>query len=671
MLDDRTQDKAVKLVLDSITLNDCVMRGEIHNHSNDLYARDVTITVAALDSENSVEWHWPLTIMPGETAPFEVEISWFPHVYSHENPAGSMQYLLNAENWKVFGNTSFDITAELSLTPDIGRAFSVNSDGTEHIVLYQNPYHKFLVYDERALELEESKDWYRYGREYSPITRHSFDLVFPERLVIGKDIEPIVSEFNLYQFTDIYYTPSWLYPEVYEEDTHDLVSDVRVYQAYKSGNKIVDVWELIPHLVVEQEDSHGLLIDRQFIAKSDFINYDLSPGEDTYIQLLDPYYNHSNFPHRNSGGGTLSSFAVSLFEQNFLWIGGVSHREISSIGDPSTTLPRSNGVSCFSSGALFSGDFNLIGQMAHQYIDNLGNYGILSTMGPDDIVPDEVYVDDNSVTVVNHTIRGLLFNGSERSYARDVRVEAIHKETGMLLGMWHWPLSMQPSESAPFEIKHFESDLSFEEIQFEVSAALSDQPDPTRSFLVKSYAGGRVYGERFMDLYNYRPYDSEYYEVEADYFLDQRAIHYGGRRSRYTKEEFLELYDGVLTMEDVEGLELFGFHDMYARLEPPDSHPELAKVITNQFIEGLRAFSALLDSEMRIVEVVELKPFTPVYGHSNMDKPYVTVDRIPAPNHWSPNAVRLLQITPYEDEADMDIGYYHLAWIGGASEPVG
>ncbi len=683
-LDDRTQDKTVKLVLDSITLNDCVMRGEIHNHSNDLYARHVTVTVAALDSENSVEWHWPLTIMPGETAPFEVEINWFPHVYNHDNPAGSMQYLLNAENWEVFRNTSFDITAELSLVPDVGRAFTVNADRTEHIALYQNRTHKFLVYDERALESEMSEDWYQYGREYSPKTRASFDLTFPEGMIRSKDIEPIVSKFNLYQFTDIYYTPSWLYPEVYVEGVHDLVSNVRVYQAYKSGTRIVDVWELIPHLVSEQVDSQGLLIDRQFIPKSDFTSYSLSPGEEAYIQLLEPYYDYSDFPNRSSerilpvnypehigGGEYLSALDRSQFDLYPLWLGAVSHSSVSSNSGPLKELATAANHTCFASGALRKGDFYLVGQTPYQRVRDLGFYGKLSYYDHDNSVGNGIMIEQDSLTSNGDTIRGLVYNESNDSYAVDVKVHAIDTETNLLMGEWLWPLSIQPGEHAPFEIQHSTSNFDLEKIEFQITAILSETVDSTRSFLIDFYSGGRVYGEQFMDLYDYRPYDSEYYKIEAEHYLDRRAMSNSGRRSRFTKDEFLKIYDGVMSAEDIEELELFGFGDLYARLQAPDSHPELAKIVMTQYIEHLRAFVAILDDDERVVEVNELTPFTPVYGHSNVDKTYVTVDRIPAPNLWSPNAVRLLVTIPYEDEADMEAGYGYQVWIGGASEPVG
>jgi len=142
------------------------------------------------------------------------------------------------------------------------------------------------------------------------------------------------------------------------------------------------------------------------------------------------------------------------------------------------------------------------------------------------------------------------------------------------------------------------------------------------------------------------------------------------------KQKILEMTDSsariehvlVKLAEDVEGLELFGFQDLYARLEPPDSHPELAKIATTQFIHDLRGYTAIFDRNDRIVDVKKVSLFTPVYGQANISKPYVEGSSIPAPNRWSPNAVRIMRIIPYEDEDEMIKGYYSQVWIGGAAE---
>lgn len=675
-LEDRTQDKVVKLVVDSITLKDCVMRGEVQNSSDDHYARNVTVMIGSHDGEDSVQWHWPLTMLPGESAPFEVQIGWFPHTYNSAN-YGDMQYALNIENWNYFANTYLDVVAELSLTPDLKRSFQLNADGTEFLVMYQNPGHRFLVYDERALELESSKRWYRHGREQSVISALSFASALPGDFVLSNDIDPIVSEFTLYKYTDLFYVPSRLYPDIYQAGVDDSVTNVKAYQAYKRGPRMIDVRELVPHSIPEEADAQGLLLDRELIPKTDFVNYDRSDGEQAYLQLLAPHYFFEELPTRNVAGesSTHREPSVGYYISDDVWIGGVSHREVSSTGYSWPTLVDENRGSCYASGPLCVGDFILQGQMATHFTDVLGRQGPCPSFEANVSISSDsgISVDQNSITLHGQEIRGLIHNPSRNLLARDVAVIAKLGDSEIQLGEWRWPLSVQPGEHAPFEISHHLSNLRSEDIQFQVSAKLSEDLDPTRSFLLNTFAGGRVYGAEFRHLYDDMPFASPhpmYYEIKPRQVLDYHVIQLTPG-IRYTKNEFLELYGGAVRLEDIKGVELFSFKDIYARLEAPDSHPELAKIATTQHIHDLRAYAARFDEDMRVVDVEEISLFTPIYGVSNLDQQYVEVDAIPAPNRWSPNAVRLLLITPYEDEEDMNRGRYSQVWIGGASESVG
>ncbi len=666
--DDRTQNKTVRFVVDSITLNDCVMRGEIRNHSEDLYARNVTVTIGSINGEESAQWHWPLTMEPGETAPFEIRIGWFPH--AREFYEGELEEIV----WNLFGNTSIDIFAELSAFPDIRRAFRVNYDETPPIELYWAGEHRFPVYDERALELEASKYWYWNAEVYSATSRQRFGHIYPEELVKGKDIEPMVAEFIPYESADIYYLPSILYPEVYKAGENDIASNVRVYQAYKQGSRVIDVWELVPHSVLEHVDHSGLLIDRQFIPKNEFTNSELLRNVNAHILLLNPYNHLPDILERNSEGvgwtDDRSGWTDPQQVKN-LWIGGVSHREVASADDSVAIVANATESSCYAPGGLHGIDGYFRGERRVEEHFTLGYSGAFDKLEFDGYTTDHIYVDRDSIVMGKRAIRGLIHNGLEGHFARNVIVSVVHKDTKTLVGTWRWPLSLQPGERAPFEVWHSEPDLEVEQIEFRLDAILSEEVDPTRSFRIESLWGGRVYGEDFIDLYNYRPYDSDYVEIETGTYLNQDVIDFGGPQNRYLKEDFLELYEDIIQPEGIEDIALFRFTDIYARLEPPPSHPELAKIVKAQYIDRLRAFVAILDSNGGVVEVNELTPFTPVYGHSNVDKSYVAVDRIPAPNLWSPNAVRLLVTIPYEDEADMEAGYGYQVWIGGASEPVG
>ena len=56
----------------TVAVTDGVLRGLAQNHSERLWARNVTVT-AADPTGGQGEWRWPLTVQPGETLPFEIE----------------------------------------------------------------------------------------------------------------------------------------------------------------------------------------------------------------------------------------------------------------------------------------------------------------------------------------------------------------------------------------------------------------------------------------------------------------------------------------------------------------------------------------------------------------------------------------------------------------------
>ncbi len=96
----------VVLAEKATTITENVLRGLIHNQSQTLFARNVIVTASSIDeNENTVSssWSWPLTIQPGEFAPFEIE------------------------NWQGSTDASkinFNITANMSPYLDITRSFS-------------------------------------------------------------------------------------------------------------------------------------------------------------------------------------------------------------------------------------------------------------------------------------------------------------------------------------------------------------------------------------------------------------------------------------------------------------------------------------------------------------------------------------------------------------------
>lgn len=85
----------VRVMAETVTVADGTIRGLVQNLSENMWARDVT--VAAGDKR----WDWPLTVQPGEVAPFEIE-GWT----GTTDPAA----------------IDLQVTATLSTTVDVSRA---------------------------------------------------------------------------------------------------------------------------------------------------------------------------------------------------------------------------------------------------------------------------------------------------------------------------------------------------------------------------------------------------------------------------------------------------------------------------------------------------------------------------------------------------------------------
>ena len=105
-LEDR--DELVVLV-DTVSVADGVVRGLVHNLSEKRFARNVVVTARPTGSTEAdggrlLNWRWPLTVQPGERAPFEIE-GWEGSV----DPA----------------NIAISVTADMSTAVDISRAFKL------------------------------------------------------------------------------------------------------------------------------------------------------------------------------------------------------------------------------------------------------------------------------------------------------------------------------------------------------------------------------------------------------------------------------------------------------------------------------------------------------------------------------------------------------------------
>ena len=94
------RDEVVVLV-DTVSVSDGVIRGLVHNLSEVFYARDVIVEVDGLS------WWWPLTLQPGERAPFEIT-GWDRNT----NPI----------------EAGLTVTANMSTTYDLSRSFDMGEN---------------------------------------------------------------------------------------------------------------------------------------------------------------------------------------------------------------------------------------------------------------------------------------------------------------------------------------------------------------------------------------------------------------------------------------------------------------------------------------------------------------------------------------------------------------
>ena len=173
---------------------------------------------------------------------------------------------------------------------------------------------------------------------------------------------------------------------------------------------------------------------------------------------------------------------------------------------------------------------------------------------------DEVVLVEESVLVRDGVLRGLVRNLSKTMYAREVTVTA-HPAAGSADAQTtsgRFPLTVQPGERAFFEIEGWTGSEDPSDIDFEVSANLSERLDITRAFSFGT--GGTV---------TTRAVDEEFFKDFVPDFVYQNEKHKIGD-------------DGLLMLEYIS-----------AALTVPTSHPSLKDQVLNQNIEDLRVYMAL------------------------------------------------------------------------------
>ena len=213
------QDEIVVLQ-DSILIRDGVVRGLVHNLSETQYAREVTVTARNSkpgSEDNGVvgTWRWPLTVQPGERAPFEID-GWT----GPSNPAA----------------VSLQVTATTSTQPDYKRAFGIG-------MMEFNP--------------AEGRDWRRVVPPYARGDESIPDGIFSFVRVDGQLMLPDS------------------HPEAAEEMAGIVIEDPRIFFALlDNDDRVLDVVERVTYASF---DTGHMRIDRLPVWYDDPLHRDRLP----------------------------------------------------------------------------------------------------------------------------------------------------------------------------------------------------------------------------------------------------------------------------------------------------------------------------------------------------------------------------------------------------------
>lgn len=715
-----------RLEIYNVTIRECVVRGTVYNASRRLFARNVVVDLEQTGGNGKESWHWPLTMLPGEKAPFEINLNWPPASSSLE--LSPWEHTSNIGGRYIDANLS--VTGELSEVPDLGRAFTRNILQDRENSRYGSP--QIIVHDERLYEYEEWDYWLRASPYYFDLqNRDRFFSQFPVDLIHSDDLDSIASEFVPLTYSNYSFTPEALFPKFYVPEEHHVVEDVRVYQAILGIETIpkgvrepwlsiydatlqsfttydvLDVRELVPFKVQEGLDGDDRNRAEHIVPVTEVSNSEVYPVDPFYVMQLIPASPNKIFPYgsklipenvelRNSSGDDyfdvypwLDIYYDSIGYQ--LWIGGASYNGPGqSPSEPSVTVgelvsssePRGQiRGSCDSTGGLYRAERKKDRQYWSLYAPPLGTYGSLDTYRYGNFV-DEVAVDLETVTFKDDVVRGLAQNLSDRMFARDVEVWIASGMDCERDARWTWPLTVQPGERFPFQIESCTDTVIPDVVEFGVAASLSERLDISRSFHIIGHNSGSIYRNE-AGITNYGNYNSYSSSRASSAHLVDNSIRWASYL-HLLESEFWDIYPQGLEIDMPLESGVVEFQDLYAKLEAPVSHPSLQQQAITQTIETLKAYVAIFDSDMKVVDVKELVPFAPTYGSSTGLKQFATVDSIPAANVWAPNSVRLLFTYPREDEDVAEICSLgrtfnedpckyrdrYQVWIGGAVEPL-
>ncbi|WP_419552533.1 hypothetical protein [Candidatus Poriferisodalis sp.] len=244
-----------------------------------------------------------------------------------------------------------------------------------------------------------------------------------------------------------------------------------------------------------------------------------------------------------------------------------------------------------------------------------------------DQAADELRVESGTVSVIDGVVRGLVRNRSRELWAYGVSVTIGN-------GTWHWPLSIQPGEIAPFEIEGWTGEQP-DPTQFSIKAEFSPEIDISRAWFAASSPGVRRLTPAWLRSDGY---PAELYESLPD---EEVVMLHGFARAQY---EFPQL--------------------MIQKI----SHPSLAEVAHFVTVPDLRGYAALVPAgELGpIVDVVRIPLYAHYYFPGFDQARYIETSRYPFPRvenarRWSSFKVNWAFHLPGRTQARV--------WVGGAHPP--
>ena len=246
---------------------------------------------------------------------------------------------------------------------------------------------------------------------------------------------------------------------------------------------------------------------------------------------------------------------------------------------------------------------------------------------------DEVRVLTETVAVRDGVLRGLVRNWSRRYFAYGTRVSAGD-------GMWHWPLSIQPGEVAPFAIEDWTGPQEPDQIEFDIDTEMSLEVDISRAWHVNEHPRSQWVEATDVDGWDY--------PLELAALLPQH---------------------GEFALPSVWAEPEYGSWRPFLN----SSHPSLAQLTDLARIEDLRSYVALLDDYGgRVMDVQKAWPLVSGWlRDSELGAEawrHLEANRFP----FRPPAVEFRQ-----ESAFLDLIWYSpepwvaFVWLGGAHPQVG